>query len=236
MSSPSGSPSWRAVLFDLFHTLVDVNASPGQSSPEILGIDPLLWNKAIIEEARHHALGSETDPYESIRIIVHGIDPSIPEERIRRAVAARPARFRHALTRVRPEILKGLERIRAMGLKTGLISNAGYDEVEAWAESPLSPLMDVALFSCHAHLMKPEPEIYLLAARTLGVAPEDCLYVGDGGSREHEGARGAGMRTVLMLGLLEESMPEIAARRLRNTDFEARTMGDLVRLVEGAQG
>jgi putative hydrolase of the HAD superfamily len=177
-----------------------------------------------------------TDPYESIRIIVHAIDPTIPEERIRRAVAQRPARFRHALTHVRPEILHGLERIRAMGLKTGLISNAGYDEVEAWPESPLAPLFDTALFSCHTHLMKPEPEIYLLAARTLGVAPEKCLYVGDGGSREHEGARAAGMCTVLMLGLLEESMPEIASRRARNTDFEARTMEDLARLLEEASG
>jgi hypothetical protein len=41
-------PSFRAILFDLFHTLVDVNASPGLSSSEILGIDPLLWNRAII--------------------------------------------------------------------------------------------------------------------------------------------------------------------------------------------
>jgi putative hydrolase of the HAD superfamily len=221
----------RAVLFDLFHTLIDVNSAPGPSSSELLGIDPLLWNRTIIEEAHHHALGTVTDPYESVRIIVHSIDPSIAEDRIRAAVEARPRRFRHALTHVRPEILSALARIREMGMRTGLISNAGYDEVEAWRESPLCPLMDAAFFSCHEHLMKPDPEIYLRAARTLGVAPAACLFVGDGGSREHTGARAAGMRTVLTLGLLEESLPEIAARRPRDTDYEAGTIEGVADLV-----
>lgn len=41
--------------------------------------------------------------------------------------------------------------------------------------------------------MKPDPAIYLLACRRLGVAPEDCVFVGDGGDRELEGAAAVGM-------------------------------------------
>jgi putative hydrolase of the HAD superfamily len=35
--------------------------------------------------------------------------------------------------------------------------------------------------------------MYLAACRRLGVAPEECLYVGDGGSRELSGAASVGI-------------------------------------------
>ena len=222
-----------AIFFDLFHTLIDVNGVPGPTSSELLGIDPLRWNRELMYRAHHHALGSVTDPYESVRRIVHAIDPGVPEERIRAAVESRPRRFRHALMIVRPEILSGLSELRALGLRTGLISNAGYDEVEAWEDSPLAPLLDVALFSCHEHLMKPDPAFYLRATERLQVTPAESLFVGDGGSDEHDGARAAGMRTALYLGFLEESLPVLAAQRPRNTDYVVRAFGELVEMVRG---
>jgi putative hydrolase of the HAD superfamily len=227
-------PGWRpgAVLFDLFHTLIDVNGAPGPASSEILGIDPGIWNARIMYAARHHALGEISDPYESIRRIAHELDPAIPEEKIREAVAVRPRRFRHALIEVPAASLSGLARLRALGLPLALVSNAGLDEVEAWPESPLAPLFDAVLFSCHEKVMKPDPEIYLRAAARLGVEPGQCLFVGDGGSGEHQGARDVGMRTGLLLGLLEASLPATAAARPRDTDWVWRTMGEVAAVVE----
>lgn len=226
--------AWRpgAVLFDLFHTLVDVNGAPGPASSEILGIDPATWNARIMYAARHHALGEVADPYESIRRIAHDLDSTISEERIREAVEVRPRRFRHALLDVSDASLSGLARLRALGLPLALVSNAGLDEVEAWPESPLVPFFDAVLFSCHEKVMKPDPEIYLRAAARLGVEPQRCLFVGDGGSHEHEGARNAGMRTGLLLGMLEASLPATAAARPRDTDWVWRTMDDVATVVE----
>jgi putative hydrolase of the HAD superfamily len=224
------------VLFDLFHTLVDVNGAPGLASSEILGIDPATWNARLMYEAHHHALGEIADPYESIRRVAHAIDPSISEDRIREAVAVRPLRFRHALVQALPETLAGLARLKALGLPLALVSNAGLDEVEAWPDSPLAPFFAAALFSCHEKVMKPAPEIFLRAAARLGVAPSRCLFVGDGGSGEHEGARNAGMRTVLLLGLLMNSLPSAAASRPRNTDWVLGTMDELATLVERLVG
>jgi len=236
--APRAAGGWRprAVLFDLFHTLVDLNDAPGEASSALLGIDPLVWNRKIMYEAAHHALGEISDPYESVRRIAHEVDPAIPEERIRQAVEARPRRFRHALRHVRPPILDGLRALRALDLPLALVSNAGLDEIEAWEESPLAALIDAPVFSCLARLMKPDPGIYRHAAERLGVAPADCLFVGDGGSHEHEGARAAGMRTVLFLYFLLESAPTIAAARPRNTDHEVRSMSELLALVEGMVG
>lgn len=223
----------QAVIFDLFHTLINLRLGPpGTSTAEILGIDPDRWAEQVFYHAPHHALGTVADPVESIRLIAHAIDPTIPEDRICAAAAGRPARFREGLLDVRPAVVDALGELRGMGLVLGLISNAGMDEVSAWHESPLAPLFHTALFSCHEGVMKPDAEIYLRAARRLGVVPEACVYVGDGGSREHEGARAVGMRTVLILGLLRETSAEAAAQRARITDYEVETFPELVALVK----
>jgi putative hydrolase of the HAD superfamily len=222
----------QAVLYDLFHTLVDVNEAPGTPTPAILGIDPGTWIRKVFDESPHHALGEEKDSYESLRRIAHSIDPGVSEERIRKAVRVRSGRFRYTLCNIRKEVLEHLGHVRARGLGTALISNASFDEVAAWSDSPLAPLFDTALFSCHEKLMKPDPRIYLAAADRLRVTPAECVFVGDGGSREHEGARAAGMRSILFLGFLEKSAPVVAASRDRNTDFLARSFEDLTARID----
>jgi putative hydrolase of the HAD superfamily len=44
--------------------------------------------------------------------------------------------------------------------------------------------------------MKPDPEIYLLAARKINCPPQARIFVGDGGSDELMGAKRVGMRTI----------------------------------------
>ena len=46
--------------------------------------------------------------------------------------------------------------------------------------------------------MKPDHRIFQLACTRLGVEPEDCLYVGDGGSDELTAAKECGMHPVLI--------------------------------------
>ena len=45
-------------------------------------------------------------------------------------------------------------------------------------------------------MQKPEIRIYQEAANLLGVAKSECIFVGDGGSHELEGAKMAGMEAV----------------------------------------
>lgn len=229
---PAPKHRLEAVCFDLFYTLVSMHRLPkGRSTPELLGIDPDVWSRRVMDASPHHALGLEPDPVESIRIIAHAIDPTIPEETIRLAAAERPQRFRQALLTIEPEILAAVQQLHGVGLKLALISNAGLDEIGAWDDSPLAPFFTTALFSCHEGIMKPDTRIYTRAAQRLGVQMQNCLYVGDGGSSEHEGARAAGMRTVLFLGLLAESYPQIAAKRPRITDWVANSVAELTALA-----
>jgi epoxide hydrolase-like predicted phosphatase len=69
-----------------------------------------------------------------------------------------------------------VRRVRGSGLKTALLSNSwglNYPR-EGWEE-----LFDVTVISGEVGLRKPEPEIYELCARQLGVAPGACVFVDD---------------------------------------------------------
>ena len=47
-------------------------------------------------------------------------------------------------------------------------------------------------------MKKPDPRVYALACNRLEVQPGECLFIGDGGSRELTGATNAGMGAVLI--------------------------------------
>ena len=224
---------YRGAVLDLFHTLVSFHTADafGRPTHEILGIPREAWIEQIFCKDDRHALGLIEDHFENLKAMAHAVDPTIPDEIIRQAVAERKARFSHALTHIDEETLEGLESLRQTGVKMGLISNAGLDEIQAWEESPLSPYFDDAIFSCHARLKKPDPEIYLMAARNLALEPKQCLYIGDGASDEHEGARRVGMTPVLLTRHLELIAPDSIDERRRKVDFIVRNIAELVNYV-----
>lgn len=218
----------RAILFDLFHTLVsfEVSGAPGPGTAELLGIEPEEWYRHWLADPSDYVLGLAPIDV-PIRRIARQLNPAVTEEQIRSAIAARGRRFRHTLLHVEPETLDGLKLLRRLGFKTGLVSNCGFDEIAAWPDSPLEPLFDSAVFSCVVKLKKPDPAIYLLAARNLNVPPENCLFVGNGGSDEFSGARNAGMTPVLITRHLEVIKPERIRELLPQVQMVVRKVSEL---------
>ncbi|MBR6850566.1 MAG: HAD-IA family hydrolase, partial [Lachnospiraceae bacterium] len=86
--------------------------------------------------------------------------------------------------------------LKAEGIKIGLITNTFNDERDKIRECPLFPFFDVALISYEQGLCKPDEELFRRMTDALQVSPEECLYVGDGGSRELYAARDYGMQAV----------------------------------------
>src|SRR5581483_9321612 len=113
-------------------------------------------------------------------------------------VESRRRRFEIGLTAVDQSILAALEQLRSAGIRTALVSDAGADDVESWTHCPIASRMDVTIFSYEVGFRKPNPRIYRHALELLDVSPEDAIFVGDGGSDEHAGARAVGLRTVLV--------------------------------------
>jgi putative hydrolase of the HAD superfamily len=106
-------------------------------------------------------------------------------------------------------------------------------EIAAWDRCPLKPLMDSVIISCEAGCAKPEREIYEICLRELEVSPEDCVFVGDGGSHELEGAKRLGIASVLVTGIIEELWPEKIAERRRHADFVIVGLDELLRDESG---
>jgi len=110
-------------------------------------------------------------------------------------------------TRPFDEVPETLRQIRMRGHAIGLISNTDEDLRPFLARDGLLPLFDVVLLSFEVGRIKPDPEIFLEAARRLKLRPQDCVHVGDDVTYDVEGARAVGMTPVLIQrrGLTEGS-------------------------------
>jgi len=83
---------------------------------------------------------------------------------------------------------------RAGGIRTGLVSNSW--STSHYDRALLAELFDAVVISAEVGLHKPEPEIYLLASKRLGVEPDRCVFVDD--LRENcAGAEAVGMAAIL---------------------------------------
>ena len=94
-----------------------------------------------------------------------------------------------------PPVLRDLA---ARGLKIGLISNSHRPLTSFQQHFELDDLITAAVSSSDHGYMKPHPSIFIAALTLAGAEPSESLMVGDSLSHDIDGARGVGMRGVLM--------------------------------------
>ncbi|MBM7783720.1 HAD family hydrolase [Tenggerimyces flavus] len=182
----------QAVVFDLYETLVTEFDPSWQAKPttaDRLGVDADVFERGW-RARRDERMTRPIDFREILRDLSPEADDQVIEALYQERLAAKAA----PLLNVEQLILDTLGRLKADGLGIGLISNCSTEEVAAWHRSALAPLVDEAVFSYQVGCAKPDPAIYALACRRLGVAPRDAVFVGDGGSDELSGAAACGMR------------------------------------------
>mgnify|MGYP003403062672 FL=1 len=92
------------------------------------------------------------------------------------------------------------EALRTRGLRVAYVSNTLTSPTQMrrrLAEFGLLEHAEVAVFSVEHRIRKPNPEIYRVALRSLGLEPEDCLFVGDRVREDIRGPRAVGMSAIL---------------------------------------
>jgi putative hydrolase of the HAD superfamily len=95
--------------------------------------------------------------------------------------------------RPEPGMVEAVRGLRRAGLRTALVSNSW--SVNHYDRELLGELFDQTLISGELGVHKPQPEIFELAAKRLGVDPPSCIFVDD--LRENcEGAEAVGMTGV----------------------------------------
>ena len=199
----------KAVVFDLFETLITEwisNKYLSSRCAEDLGIDKSLFNAAW--ERYGHALNcGEMTYHQVLRCICREAGVSPDEGILSDCEKKRIAGKDQCFDFVCGDVLTLLAGLKQQGMKLALCSNCSAEEVQRLSASPLYPYFDAVLLSYECGMAKPDREIYLGCAGALSVAPEECLFVGDGGSDELWGAQEAGMHPLRALWFLEKYHP-----------------------------
>jgi phosphoglycolate phosphatase len=187
-------PSAKAVLFDLDGTLLDTLQDLATSGNEVLA-----------------GRGLPPHPLDAYRIFIgNGMvnlarDVFPPEMRpeTEDQIAAVLDEYRAAYSRnwknttvPFPGIAGVLDRLIADAVPIGVVSNKAHDFTVQCVEAFLDDWKwDVLIGARDGHPRKPDPAGALEAAAVLGVAPQECLFVGDS-DVDMMTARNAGMRAI----------------------------------------
>lgn len=91
-----------------------------------------------------------------------------------------------------------LKKVRQKA-KTGLVTNAydGCEQRKRIHHAGIADLFDIIVVAGEIALYKPDPAIFFHALEHIQVPPQKALYIGDSVTHDVEGARSAGMKTVL---------------------------------------
>ncbi len=103
----------------------------------------------------------------------------------------------------------------------GIISNVITSrEIPDWMDQDgFTPYFKSVVLSSVLGIRKPDPEIYLIAARQAGVTPARCAYVGDNLKRDIIGTRAAGFGMVIIM---------IAPQELANQEITDENRPDAI--------
>lgn len=104
-----------------------------------------------------------------------------------------PARWR-----AYDDVAPAFERLRARGMRIGIISNWDARLEGLLRGLELGGMIDAVVSSAVVGLRKPDPRIFELACRELGVDPSESVHVGDHHYADILGARAVGMTPVLI--------------------------------------
>jgi HAD superfamily hydrolase (TIGR01662 family) len=128
---------------------------------------------------------------------------------------------------VKPTVIELSKRGYILGIIANTISET---EIPDWLEADgLRQYFKALVLSSKLGIRKPNPEVYLEAARQAGVEPARCAYVGDNPVRDVPGAKSAGFKMVVILiepVTLNKEPPKVKER----PDFIIYKFGDLLNI------
>jgi len=129
--------------------------------------------------------------------------PDFPADKVASLAVELTFQYRQSMGR-RVVVENGKEvvvELHQRGYILGIISNLITSrEIPDWMEEDgFTPYFKAVVLSSVFGKRKPDPALFLEAARQAGVGPERCVYVGDNPKRDVTGARQAGFGAVVLI-------------------------------------
>lgn len=188
---------FSAVLFDYFNTCTTavVRGDGHRRTAEVLGVDPDAWLALLDRTFDARAEGAYGSVLAGLRALCAELGATPGPDQLREAAELRVASlFQDAP--LRPETGPVLRLLRSRGIRTAVVSDCWFELPAVLPDTPIGRLFDAGVYSSQVGHSKPHPAMYRTACERLGVHPEACLYVGDGGGHELTGARRFGLTAV----------------------------------------
>jgi len=190
----------RAVLFDLFDTLVRIDSEKylegKREAAQVLGVPPERFIETWIAAGDQAQTGVLPDIAARVRHVAR-VCGAEPDDRTIERLVRLEERHMISGSSLYPDVLPTLAALAAdRRIRVGLVSNASSTAALLFESLGLGPYFGETVFSFQVGVLKPQPAIYLKACEALHVQPEACLFVGDGNGFELDGAAALGMDTV----------------------------------------
>jgi len=207
------TPDIEAIFLDLGNTLRILLKDPGHQTAaqrkivELVGTDENP--EAFCEKLNGRYKVYRKWAFENLReapeaeMWTRWLAPDFPAEKIAPLGAELTYQFRQSMGR-RVVVDGGREVIAELqkrGYVLGIISNLiGTREIPEWLEAEnFTSYFKTVVLSSVTGIRKPDPAIYLEAARRAGVDPARCAYVGDNLKRDVTGTRAAGFGMIIIM-------------------------------------
>ena len=206
----------RAVIFDMFETLITHyhNKGPlyfGAEMAADAGIPEERFQSAWRLTENDRTVGKVT--LEQVLRQILEENQCYSEEILNKIVKKRIATKEECFVHIHQEIIPMLKELKKLGVFVGLISNCFSEEAEVIRRSELFKYFDEVYLSYEQGIKQPDEEIYKRCVDNFHVKPEECVYVGDGGSNELEAARKLGMNAVQAVWYLKEGTWQPTGRK-----------------------
>jgi putative hydrolase of the HAD superfamily len=206
-------PAPRAVLFDAGFTLTfhDGARIAAYAAKAGLAVDPAALEmaegalRAELRETegvtlRTHADGGHRWHQHLYRRLLALAGISGDSDRLDQAAAVilREHRLSNAWRRVGAGVRQAVARLRAAGLKLGVVSNSEGTIEQMLIEIEMRDPFDAVVDSAVVGITKPDARIFQIALDRLAVSPAETIMVGDSPSADVAGAHAAGLRAALI--------------------------------------
>ncbi len=199
-------PRFRAVLFDLGGVVFDSPFETLAAYEVERGLDPGALNRVIVGTGHDGAWGrnerGELTPTEFLAVFqgeleAAGIDADASEimRRIRTGL------------RIRPAMIRAVDRIREEGLLTAAVTNNWREGDGSTSGDRLVDHFDAFIESTVVGINKPDPRIYEMALAALGVGAREAVFLDD---------IGRNLKSALALGIttIKVTSPVVALAKL----------------------
>ncbi len=222
----------KAVIFDMYETLITQYETPLYFSKELaedLGMEVEAFRKVWFATDYERTVGKRE--FSEVLTEIAKAEGIYTKEKITYMLEKTKMQKKDCFLHLHKEILPMLSDLKKEGFKVALISNCYVEEAAVIRESVLFPYFDVAMLSCEVGVCKPEKEIFTMCMDALGVKESECLYVGDGGSRELEVTKTLGLHPVQAAWYLKKGA---YGQMERKEDFEnVESPSNILKIAQG---